>query len=113
MKKLEEWFKRGGVYPIYYRLIERTDKTALYKLFIKEEWMDDYEHVGWEVSRILLYEAGERFGKMYPETEKIPTDDMFGETLESDKAFFPKDEKRAHDYFLKFDKKLHQPKEVV
>ena len=109
MKELEKWFRRGTGRYIYYQLEHKTDKTALFKLFIKEAWMKDYEHVGWEVCRILVHKEGELYGKTYPEREGIPSDEMFAEYPNLDKAFFPNEKQRAIDYFYGFDSFLHEP----
>jgi hypothetical protein len=86
MKKLENWFKRGkkSLY-IWYKLMDRTDRAVIFKLFVKESWMKDYKHVGWEVTSIVQYKEREIHGHIVLAHEGIVGDEYFGN--EGSKAF--------------------------
>lgn len=105
MKILEKNFVRK---KIIYETIERTDKTGLFKLFIKVDGIKTPVHVGWEVSKIIANEAREIAGVTIPEHESIVGDEAFGLWSDSDKSMFPYEFNRAKDYFKEYDEKLHR-----
>jgi hypothetical protein len=56
---------------------------------------------GYEVCKININKAGDRFGKYFPESESIPGNEQFG--FDGSKAFFPRDLIRAKEYLKKLD----------
>jgi len=76
-----------------YKLLVRNSKLALFALSTDRHW---------EISRIYIIPAGERFGRHYPETETISDNDQFG--LDGSRAFGNR--KKAIEYFKDFSKKL-------
>lgn len=113
MREIEKWFHRGSGYlKIFYSLEKRTEKVGLFKLYIEIE-PDEFEHVGWEVVRILVNEEKEIFGMTVEKMEVLPCDEKFGMWEMSDKAMFPNEEQRANDYFMEFDEYLSRPKKIA
>ena len=103
MKKLDKWFYRGTTKArVWYELIKRSDKSGLFKLYVKETWMKDYKHVGWEVTHILSHDGIELFGSHVSPREYLPSDEEFG-AYDRSKAFHPSKGKEAFDYFEEFD----------
>ena len=69
MKKLPLEFKKYGY---NYKQIDRGYHSAIY-----EQSSEGVIH-GYEVIEIEVLEAGERFGKMYPERENYPSSERWG-----------------------------------
>lgn len=96
MEKLKTEFKKNG---LFFRMINRTSDYALFELIYKDKIGS--EIVGYEVDRIRINKAGDRFGKHFPESESLPGNDQFGmdgSELTRSKAFFPQDLQRAIKY---------------
>lgn len=70
MERLGETYKNSGM---IFRLKERTEKKAWYVCRLTGSEIH-------EVFVIPVYEAGEMFGKMYPQRENRPGNEMFGKT---------------------------------
>ena len=103
MKKLDKWFYRGSQKAcVWYELIKRSDKSGLFKLYVKENWMKDYKHVGWEVTHIHSHEDMELYGHIVTAREHLPPDEEFG-AYDRSKAFHPSKEKEAFNYYWEFD----------
>jgi hypothetical protein len=85
LKKTE--FRKNG---LDYRLLDRNDSYALYELTIESVI------VGYEVDRIRINKAGDRFGLHFPESESLPSNDQFG--TDGSKAFFPHELERTEKY---------------
>jgi len=108
MKTLENWFHRGPKnHRIYYKVIMRNENAGLFQLFIKEPDMEDYGHVGWEVSKIISREETELFGHTLEAKEVLIGDDKFG--FDGSKAFFPYQQEEAMDYYLLYSQKPLHP----
>ena len=91
METIKQTFKKNG---LYYRLLDRTDKVALF-----EQKLPDGEIAGYEVSIIYHNEAGFRFNKIIPESESITGNEEFG--YDNSKAFFTQDLEHTKQYFDK------------
>ena len=103
MKKLDKWFFRGPKRAcIWYEIIKRSDKSGLFKLYVKETWMKDYKHVGWEVTHILSHNGMEIHGNSVPAKEYLPSDEEFG-AYDDSKAFLPHEGKEAISYYELFN----------
>lgn len=94
METLKETFRKNG---LNYKLLDRTDKVAVYELKIGTV-------VGYEVCKIYFNKARTLWGKDLPESESVPSNEQFG--YEGSKCFFPHDLKLAKEYFKEFDDKL-------
>ena len=101
MKQLKEVFSKSG---LIYKLMDRTDKVALYSLTIKVD-KDVEEVVGYEVCKIYTKREKTVNGKIIEAHEAIPTDDQFGWDDDS-KSFFPKDINLAKEYLQKYTVEL-------
>lgn len=96
METLKESFKKNR---LFYKLLDRNDSYALYELTFKDKIGS--EVVGYEVDRIRINKAGDRFGKHFQESESLPSNEQFGTDgtkLERSKAFFPHELDRAKEY---------------
>jgi hypothetical protein len=87
---LKHIFRKNG---LGYKLIVRNSKVALFGLSSDRHW---------EISRIYITPANDRFGMHFPEAETISDNDRFG--LDGSRTF--QDEKRAMEYFKSFSLKL-------
>ena len=88
MERIKERFKKNG---LQYLMLDRTEHAALFELRLPEG-----DLAGYEVSRIYVNKAGERFGRYYPESEAITSNDRFGS--DGSKAYFPQDIEMAKQY---------------
>jgi hypothetical protein len=102
MEKLKSSFRKNG---IDYKLL---DRTALAALFAQK--LPTGELAGYEVCKIHIMKACILYGKNYPESEIIPSNEQFGH--DDSKAFFPPDLERARQYLKEFTLQL-QLKKVV
>jgi hypothetical protein len=97
MEKLKSFRKNG----LDYKLLDRTDRVALFEQKIPEGGL-----AGYEVCVIYHNQAGFRFNKIMPESESITGNEQFG--YDDSKAFFPFDLERTKEYF-KFVDKVKMP----
>jgi hypothetical protein len=100
METLKEKFTKNR---LYYKLLDRTDKAALF-----EQKLPEGEIAGYEVCKIYIQKACTFYGRDYPEKELIPPDEQFG--YDGSKAFFPADLNKAKKYLISFTAKLHEGK---
>jgi hypothetical protein len=91
METLKESFKKNG---LYFRLLDRNNSYALYELTYKDRIGS--EITGYEVDRIRINKAGDRFGQHFPESESLPSNDQFG--MDGSRTFFPDDLDRVIKY---------------
>ena len=103
MRTLEKKFKKN---KIFYETVKRNNDVGLFKLFVKEDWMKEQEHIGWEISRILKNKEFIIKGNVIPACESLPSNDQFGLELDGDKAMFPQEMERALEYFDDFSTRM-------
>lgn len=98
---LKNVFRKNG---IGYKLLDRTDKVALF-----EQKLPEGDLAGYEVCEIHTQKACTMpSGRSYPEKELTPSDEQFG--YDSSKAFFPADLNKAKEYLISFTAILHEGK---
>jgi hypothetical protein len=97
MKILKTHFRKND---LYYTLINRNDKVALYET--KQEEDSDLCH--YEVARIYVRPAHTAVGVDFEETEVLTSNDDFG--YDGSGAFIKRD--NAMEYFLKLSDKLYR-----
>jgi len=96
MEKLKEVFRKNG---LDYRLLDRTEKVALF-----EQKLPTGEMAGYEVCKIHIMKACVMHGKDYPEAEITPSNERFG--FDGSKAFFPHNLELAKKYLTDFTLQL-------
>jgi len=95
MEQLKERFRKNG---LGYKLLDRTEKVALFQLNIGNVI------AGYEVCKVYFNKARVLLGKNLPESESVPSNEKFG--YDGSKCFFPHDLKLAKQYFKEFGDKL-------
>jgi hypothetical protein len=77
IKPLPETKNKNGC---HYKLVKRTEKTAMYsqQYIIDREIQDKI--VGYEIFKIKITPAKEFKGVLFPEREQFPRDEDFGQT---------------------------------
>ena len=103
METLKTSFRKNG---INYRMIDRTDKVALFELSLETD-PRKHEIAGYEVARIKIRKANIFHGVSYPDREEIPSDEAFGS--EGSKTLFPADLNYAKKYLTELTDKLNSP----
>ena len=96
MNTLKETFIKNG---IDYRLLNRTDRYALFQLTTSDRL--GTEIVGYEVCRLRFNKESDRFGKHFPASESLPSNEQFGmdgDVNTRSKTFFPADLSLAEEY---------------
>ena len=108
MRLLEKTFVKNG---LTYEIISRSQDVGLFKLWLKEDYLPEPEHVGFEVGIIHKNKEWEIGGNKVEASESLTTNDQFG--YDGSKSFFSHDKNLAWDYFYEFSEELRLKKAIT
>jgi len=103
METIKKSFKKND---LYYKLVERTEKTVLFETSVFGGNIS-----GYEVCRIQIAPAGIIFNKEYFERELLPSNEEFG--FDGSKAFLKKDLAEAKLYLIELNEFIKTNCEAV